>query len=175
MDSNQEPQRRCCRQKLMRLHTMWLPLLAVAVLAVACGASSHQGQAPGAASGTGSSPTPGSAATTPASAAATAPSPDSAVVAGHVSAGPVSPVSRPGTPDTRPVDGAQVEALSGSDVVAVTHTDSAGYFQFTLHPGTYVIAVTYIGLRGSAPMTKIVVATAGQTQTLDFAVDTGIR
>jgi protocatechuate 3,4-dioxygenase beta subunit len=65
--------------------------------------------------------------------------------------------------------------LRGSEVVAVTHTDNAGYYQFTLHPGTYVIAVTYVGYRRSAPMTKSVVATAGQTETLDFTVDTGIR
>jgi len=73
------------------------------------------------------------------------------------------------------VAGAQVEALSGPDVVAVTHTDSAGYFQFTLHPGSYVIAVTYVGYRPSAPMTKTIVAAAGQTETLDFTLDTGIR
>jgi hypothetical protein len=161
----------------MRLHTTWLPLLALAALAVACG-SSHPGQAPGAASTAANGPTPASAATptTSASAAATpATSSESAVVAGHVSAGPVSPVSRPGTPNTRPVAGAQVEALRGSDVVAVTHTDNAGYYQFTLHPGSYVIAVTYVGYRASAPLARTVTAAAGQTQTLDFAVDTGIR
>jgi hypothetical protein len=100
--------------------------------------------------------------------------PVASAVTGHVSAGPVTPVSRPGQPNTRPVDGARVEALHGTDVVALTSTDHAGYYQLRLAPGTYVIAVTYPGLRPS-PLEKTVAVSAGQRQTLDLVLDTGIR
>jgi hypothetical protein len=83
-------------------------------------------------------------------------------------------VSRPGQPNTRPVDGARVEALRGTDVVAFTSTDHAGYYQLQLAPGTYVIAVTYPRLRPS-PAEETVVVSAGQPQTLNFVLDTGIR
>jgi len=83
-------------------------------------------------------------------------------------------VSRPGQPGTRPVSGARVEALRGSDVVAVTHTDQAGYYSLQLAPGSYVIAVSYPGLR-PLPREQPAVVEAGRTQTLDFLLDTGIR
>ena len=100
--------------------------------------------------------------------------PVASVVAGHVSAGPVTPVSRPGQPNTRPVDGARVEALRGTEVVAFTSTDHAGYYQLQLAPGTYVIAVTYPRLRPS-PQEMTAVVSAGRRQTLNFVLDTGIR
>jgi len=95
-------------------------------------------------------------------------------VAGQVSAGPVTPVSRPGQPGSRPVSGAQVEALRGADVVAVTRTDHAGNYSLQLAPGSYVISVSYPGLR-PMPMDKTAVVSAGHTQTLNFVLDTGIR
>ena len=136
----------------MRSWTL-LAFLAVAALVIACGANQP---AETASPGTTGAP------------------PVASRVAGHVSAGPVTPVSRPGQPDTRHVDGARVEALRGTDVVAVTSTDHAGSYQLRLAPGTYVIAVTYPGLRPS-PLAKTVTVSARQAQTLNFVLDTGIR
>jgi Carboxypeptidase regulatory-like domain len=98
-----------------------------------------------------------------------------AVVSGRVLAGPVMPVSRPGQPNTRPVEGARVEAARGSHVMAVSHTDSGGYYKLTLRPGSYVISVTNPGFRLYPPKTRTVVAAAGQEEILNFILDTGIR
>jgi hypothetical protein len=67
-----------------------------------------------------------------------------------------------------------VKALHGTDVVAFTSTDHAGYYQLQLVPGTYVIAVTYPRLRPS-PLEKTAAVSAGQRQILNFVLDTGIR
>lgn len=97
------------------------------------------------------------------------------LITGHVSAGPVMPVSRPGRPNTRPVQGALVEALRGTGRVAATRTDHAGYYEMTLQPGTYEITVSYTGFRPSIPAARTVVVAAGHRQIADFTLDTGIR
>ncbi len=96
------------------------------------------------------------------------------LVTGTVAAGPVSPLARPGKPATRPVPGAAVEALRGSDVVAVTHTDEAGRYELMLHPGTYLIRAESSGLL-SKELGKTVTIFAGQRLTVSFILDTGIR
>jgi hypothetical protein len=96
------------------------------------------------------------------------------LVTGVVAAGPVSPLARPGKPVTRPVPGAAVEALRGSDVVAVTHTDEAGRYELMLHPGTYLIRAESSGLL-SRELGKTVTIFAGQRLTVSFILDTGIR
>jgi hypothetical protein len=100
--------------------------------------------------------------------------PPASWVAGTVAAGPVSPVARPGEPATRPVRGATVEALRGSKVVAVAHTDRAGRYNLALPPGTYVILVTARGYL-SKHSSKTVAVSAGETLKLAFVLDTGIR
>ena len=129
----------------MRRLTLWLSLIAVAWLVVACGSRTPPGV------------------------------PAIAQVTGRVLAGPVTPVSRAGQPNTRPVEGARVEALQGSRVVAVTHTDHGGYYKLALRGGTYVIAVTSRGFRLYAPRTRTVVAVAGHEVAANFTLDTGIR
>jgi hypothetical protein len=98
-----------------------------------------------------------------------------AVVSGHVSAGPITPVSRAGQPNSRPVAGARVEALQGSRVMAVTRTDRGGYYRLALRGGTYLIAVTSGEYRLYAPRTRTVVVAAGHNVTANFMLDTGIR
>lgn len=123
----------------------WLALIAVAGVLVACGNSKPE---PAAAAGQ---------------------------ITGQVSAGPLTPVSRPGQPASRPVDGALVEAMRGTDKVAVTRTDHAGRYQMALQPGTYVIAVSHAGYLRSVPALRTVTVIAGHRQTVDFTLDTGIR
>ncbi|WP_342807007.1 right-handed parallel beta-helix repeat-containing protein [Natronosalvus hydrolyticus] len=62
---------------------------------------------------------------------------------------PVDPVEEPGTiagvvtdaGDGTPVDGAAIEVIAGSDVVAETTSDSDGTYELTVDPGTYDLAV----------------------------------
>jgi hypothetical protein len=98
-----------------------------------------------------------------------------ALIGGTISAGPISPVSRVGHPNTRPVQGASVEALHGTEVVAVAHTDHAGHYELKLRPGTYAIQATSDRYRFARPQPKIVTVSAGERETINFVLDTGIR
>jgi len=130
----------------MMLSIRWMSLIALAGLVMGCGSA-----------------TPGEHA----QAAAT--------VSGRVLAGPVMPVSRPGHANTRPVEGAQVEAVRASQVIAVSHTDSGGYYKLTMRAGSYVISVTNPGFRLYPPKVRTVVARAGHEKVVNFTLDTGIR
>ncbi len=124
---------------------MWLPLIAATGVLVACGSQGARGAS------------------------------DTALISGTVMAGPISPISRIGHPNTRPVPGARVEALQGNQVVGVVHTDHSGHYTLKLLPGTYVILANSDRYRFSKPRPKTVVASAGHTQNVDFVLDTGLR
>jgi len=98
-----------------------------------------------------------------------------ALISGTVSAGPISPVSRIGHPNTRPVPAARVEALHGNEVVAVVHTDDSGRYRLTLRPGTYVILANSGRYPFAKPEPRTVIASAGHRQSVDFVLDTGMR
>ena len=129
----------------MRAYARWLCLVALMGLAAGCGS-----QRPGTSSLVAS-------------------------IAGTVSAGPISPVSRVGHPNTRPVQGASVEALRGSQVVATDRTDRAGHYELTLQPGTYAIEAAAGGFPFAKRQPRVVTIAAGQRETVDFQLDTGIR
>lgn len=135
----------------------WLALIALAGIVVACG-SSPAGNPPAGPAGPGSSA-----------------GPESSVIAGTVSAGPNSPVARPGQRSSRPVPGVRVEAMRGGRVQLVRYTDHDGRFSFTVRPGTYVIVIRPVGFRFARPQPKTVTAVAGGEQQVDFLLDTGIR
>jgi hypothetical protein len=95
-------------------------------------------------------------------------------ITGTVAAGPMSPVARPGAAATRPVPGATIEALNGSKIIAVARTDRDGRYTLSLPPGSYVILVKasrYL----TKQTTKTAAVSAGQTLTVGFVLDTGIR
>jgi predicted small lipoprotein YifL len=100
--------------------------------------------------------------------------PPAAVVTGTVSAGPVSPLARPGVPAAAIVRGATVEALRGSQVAATTRTDQAGRYQFELQPGTYLIRALS-GKYLSKEKSQAVTLAHGQHVTVNLVFDTGIR
>jgi hypothetical protein len=97
-----------------------------------------------------------------------------AVVMGAVEAGPIRPVAIVGQPSTRPVAGAVVEAMDDGNVVAATTTDDAGCYELRVPPGTYLIRATAEGLYSKEPG-KTVTVSPGETLTIRFVLDTGIR
>ncbi|HLX47199.1 MAG TPA: carboxypeptidase-like regulatory domain-containing protein [Streptosporangiaceae bacterium] len=99
---------------------------------------------------------------------------DAAAVTGTVEAGPVRPVGIVGQPNTRPVAGAVVEALRDGNVVAATTADDAGRYELTVPPGTCLIRATAKGLHSKEPG-KTVTVSPGETLTVRFVLDTGIR
>jgi len=91
-----------------------------------------------------------------------------------VSAGPISPVSRPGHKNSRPVPGDRVEAVRDGKLVSVTYTDKSGRYRFSLPPGTYVIEAGSAGYR-HMPKPETVTVRAGRVHIVDFMLETGIR
>ena len=100
--------------------------------------------------------------------------PPASVVKGTVTAGPVSPLARPGKPAAVVVRGTTVEALSGSQVIATTRTDQDGRYEFRLQPGAYLIRARsdkYL----SKEKSETVTLSQGQQLTVNLVFDTGIR
>ena len=97
------------------------------------------------------------------------------VVAGTVTAGPVTPVQQVGRPNSRPLPGATIEALRGGDVIAAARSDDRGRYRLTVRPGTYLIRVMPAGRFLSKSPDKTVTVSAGETLTVNFLLDTGIR
>jgi hypothetical protein len=96
-------------------------------------------------------------------------------VVGTVSAGPVTPVARAGTPDSRPLPGVTVEAVRDGAVVAAVRSDDRGRYQLTVSPGSCLIRVEAPGRFLSRHPGETVTVAAGQTVTVSFTLDTGIR
>jgi hypothetical protein len=101
--------------------------------------------------------------------------PVAAVVMGTVEAGPLYPLTMPDRPNTRPVPGAVVEALHDGNVVAATTTDDAGRYDLRVRPGTYLIRVRAEGRLRSQEPGRTVTVSAGETLSVRFVLDTGIR
>jgi len=99
----------------------------------------------------------------------------SAVVTGTVTAGPTCPVERAGSPcPNRAVQGASVQADREGHVVAETLTDTHGRYTLTVGPGVYTITATNAGGYQSIARRRVSLA-AGERQSVDLLVDTGIR
>jgi len=96
------------------------------------------------------------------------------VVKGTVDAGPIRPIVFADEPNTRPVAQAAVEAVQDGNVVAATMTDDVGRFELRVAPGTYLIRATATGLYSKEPG-KTVTVSPGETLTVRFVIDTGIR
>jgi Prealbumin-like fold domain len=93
--------------------------------------------------------------------------------------GPISPVERPGVPNTRPLAGAiiTVQPAGGGQEIARQATDANGQFQIALNPGTYLIVPLPpqpgAFLPRGTPQTVTVPAGAFVNVTVQY--DTGIR
>jgi hypothetical protein len=101
--------------------------------------------------------------------------PTVAVVMGTVEAGPIYPLAMADRPNTCPVPGAVVEALHDGNVVAATTTDDAGRYELRVHPGTYLIRATAVGRLHSKEPGRTVTVSPGETLSVRFVLDTGIR
>ncbi len=98
------------------------------------------------------------------------------VLEGTVTRGPISPLSRPGVPNSAPVAEAQLQITDPTGkVVATAQSASDGSYSVELPPGDYLVSIasptTRFGRRGPTEVT----ITAGQRAHLDLQIDTGIR
>jgi hypothetical protein len=96
-------------------------------------------------------------------------------IEGTVRFGPISPVSRPGEPDSRPYVAALVIKRLPSGDVADTVTSAAdGTFRVALAPGLYRVEPKQGNPLPIAPAQEVTV-TVGSFAHVDIAYDSGIR
>lgn len=93
--------------------------------------------------------------------------------------GPISPVERPGVPNTRPLPYAiiTVQPAGGGPEIARQQADASGHFQIALNPGTYLIVPLppQPGAFFPRGIPQTVTVPAGVFVNLTVQYDTGIR
>ena len=101
--------------------------------------------------------------------------PGRTTVAGVVSAGPTSPVERPGQPNTAPVATGQVVARAADGAVAArTSIATGGSYRLELPPGRYTLIAEGTGSMRCTPVDADVSASDRPIK-IDLTCDTGIR
>ncbi len=103
---------------------------------------------------------------------------DAGYMSGHVTIGPNCPVESIEHPCTVPPEAYSSRSVvvyknDGTTIVKKGTINAEGNYKITLEPGSYLVAVEPGGMRPTEK--KLVTIKAGQTVTLDFDIDTGIR
>ena len=94
-------------------------------------------------------------------------------VVGHVRSYPCAPVERAGSPCAgRPAAHIEVDFRLGSGTPVRGITDADGAYAVQLAPGTYTVSISTLRMLNGPKTVKV---TAGQTVTVDFQFDSGIR
>jgi hypothetical protein len=96
-------------------------------------------------------------------------------ISGTVTAGPTCPVEIAGSPCPPGVWTGTVRATATDGTAHETQTDGAGRYRLPLLDGTYEVIPVIEGGGPPSVAPVSVTVTAGDMQTLDLQVDTGIR
>jgi hypothetical protein len=111
--------------------------------------------------------------------------PETALLQGAVTIGPIFPVETPG--QTQPVPPevftsrkVMIYDESGNNLVrevAITQIDQTanGYYTARIAPGTYTIDINHLGIDRADNLPRKITVPAGETVTIDINIDTGIR
>ena len=105
--------------------------------------------------------------------------PGDGTLTGHVTIGPNCPVERPDNPCT-PAPQAytsrqvSVYKANGTTLVTTQNFDTQGNYNIALSAGTYVVK-SRTGISSVASIVGTITIKSGQTSTLNFSIDTGIR
>jgi hypothetical protein len=111
--------------------------------------------------------------------------PETVLLQGAVTIGPISPVERPGEcPPVSPEVFAARKLIiydeSGKHLVREVYftqigSGATGYYTAQIAPGTYVIDINHSGMDTADNLPQTITVTADETITIDVNVDTGIR
>jgi hypothetical protein len=111
--------------------------------------------------------------------------PETVLLQGAVTIGPISPVERPGEcPPVSPEVFAARKLLiydeSGKYLVREVYftqiaNGATGYYTAQLAPGTYIIDINHTGVDTADNLPQKITVTADETITIDVNIDTGIR
>jgi hypothetical protein len=111
--------------------------------------------------------------------------PETVLLQGAVTIGPISPVERPGENPPVPPEVFDARKIviydeSGENLVrevAITQIGrgATGYYTAQLAPGTYVVDINHLGIDRAANLPQKITVTGDETVTIDVDIDTGIR
>lgn len=111
--------------------------------------------------------------------------PETVLLQGAVTIGPISPVERPGesTPVPPEVFSSRYLVIydeSGEKLVREVYftqigTGATGYYTAQVAPGTYVVDINRLGINTADNLPMKITVSADETVTIDVDIDTGIR
>ena len=102
-------------------------------------------------------------------------------LAGHVTIGPLVPVSREGVPDPTPAPEVYaarkivIYAEDGQTEITRVEIDAEGDYEVALPVGTYVVDINHLGIDQAIDLPTTIQILSGQLTLLDIDIDTGIR
>jgi hypothetical protein len=111
--------------------------------------------------------------------------PETVLLQGAVTIGPLSPVERPGENPVVPPEVFAARKLiiydeSGKRLVRevyFTQIDmgATGYYTAQIAPGTYTVDINHVGMDTAPNLPQTITVSADETVTIDVHIDTGIR
>jgi hypothetical protein len=111
--------------------------------------------------------------------------PETVLLQGAVSIGPIWPVEQPGENPPVPLEVFSSRYLiiydeSGEKMVREVYftqigQSAMGYYTAQVAPGTYVIDINHLGMDTAENLPLKITVTADETVTIDVNIDTGIR
>ena len=111
--------------------------------------------------------------------------PETVLLQGAVTIGPISPVERPGENPTVPPEVFSARKIviydeSGKNLVREVYftqigQGATGYYTAQIAPGTYVVDINHLGIDRAANLPQKISVSADETVTIDVDIDTGIR
>ncbi|MFC1974080.1 hypothetical protein ACFLU2_01850 [Chloroflexota bacterium] len=107
-------------------------------------------------------------------------SPETGILHGIVSIGPISPVERPGEVYDIPCEVYEARKImiyteEASRLIQQVDIDCDGRYKTDLKPGIYTVDINRIGIDSSSDVPQKVEIKSGLTTRLDIDIDTGIR
>jgi hypothetical protein len=111
--------------------------------------------------------------------------PETVLLQGAVTIGPISPVERPGENPPVPPEVFESRYLiiygeSGQKLVREVYftqigNGATGYYTAQIAPGTYVVDINHLGMDRADGLPVKITVSADETVTVDVDIDTGIR
>lgn len=111
--------------------------------------------------------------------------PETVLLQGAVTIGPISPVEKPGecppvSPDVFAARKLLIYDDSGKHLVREVYftqigNGATGYYTAQLAPGTYTIDINHMGMDTADNLPEKITVAADETITIDVDIDTGIR
>lgn len=103
------------------------------------------------------------------------------ILEGHVTIGPLTPVTRLGDPEPTPNPAVYADRAvvvykaDGKSEVARLSIDTSGNYRAELPTGTYVVDINHAGIDNAADLPREITITSQEITRLDIDIDTGIR